>query len=122
MRAAQNTTTQNSMSKHPRELLLGFAGGIGAALILPFILPVVSQTARPIAKVLLKQTLLAVERLRTLIARSSESLEDLIAEARAEVAQELEAERLGQTPGGADSSNLTEAIEAKQPSSRGTLS
>lgn len=91
-RACEHDYTE-SMSKHSRDLLLGLVGGIGATVLLPSIVPVLSETARPIGKVLLKQTLLALERIRTFAARSSESLEDLIAEARAEVAQELQAER-----------------------------
>jgi len=79
------------MNERTQNLILGFGGGLAAAVAVPFLLPVVSAAARPLAKVLLKQSLLGLDRLRTAASHASESVEDLWAEVRAEVAAELEA-------------------------------
>jgi hypothetical protein len=79
------------MDDRARNVVFGFAGGLGAAFVLPFVAPVVGEVVRPLLKVLLKQGLLGLERVRTAAARASESLEDLLAEVRSEVEAELKA-------------------------------
>ena len=79
------------MEKRTKHLLIGFAAGVTAAAVLPVLLPVLSETGRPVAKALLKRSLLAIEGLRAGALRVAESIEDLMAEVRAEVDSELAA-------------------------------
>jgi hypothetical protein len=51
-----------------------------------------------VGKALLKHSLLALERVRTALARAAESLEDLMAEVRVEVDSELAKEAAGEAP------------------------
>jgi hypothetical protein len=77
------------------KFLLGFAAGIGAALLAKEASPAFKGVGRPLAKAGAKSALLLAERTRESIELWSERSEDLFAEARAE----LEAEtRLGAEP------------------------
>ena len=67
----------------------GFAAGLAVGVALPVIIPAVAEVSRPVAKALLKHTLLGIARLKTSIARASESIEDFMAEVRSEVDREL---------------------------------
>lgn len=68
----------------------GGAVAIGAAAVLlaPVILPVLAGVLRPIAKGVIKGGILAFEGARVALAETKETLEDLAAEARSELAQE----------------------------------
>jgi hypothetical protein len=68
---------------------IGFVAGLATAAVLPVVLPAFAEAGRPLAKALLKHTLLGMHRLRVSAARASESLEDFLAEVRAEVEREL---------------------------------
>lgn len=81
------------MKESTRMLWLGVGAGVAAAASFPFVLPIVTAAARPLAKAILKQSLLGADRLRTATAHASEALEDLFAEVRAEVENELEEKR-----------------------------
>jgi hypothetical protein len=70
-------------------VLAGVAIGVGAALLAPAVLPLVSGAARPIVKGFIKAALIAYEQGQEATAELGEFLEDMTAEARAE----LEAER-----------------------------
>jgi hypothetical protein len=72
-----------------RRLLLGIGIGIGAAVAFPFVAPIAAAVLRPLTKVLLKQSFLALEHGRERLAQALEGLEDVVAEVRAEVEQEL---------------------------------
>jgi hypothetical protein len=72
-----------------RRLLLGIGIGFGAAVTFPFVAPVAAAILRPLTKVLLKQGFLALEHGRERLAQALEGLEDIVAEVRAEVEQEL---------------------------------
>lgn len=78
------------MNERTRNLLLGFAGGLGATAILPFVKPVLAEVVRPLTKALLKKSILTADRMRTLVARATEALEDIMAEVHAEVDEELQ--------------------------------
>jgi hypothetical protein len=68
---------------------IGFVAGFATAVALPAVLPAFAEAGRPLAKALLKHTMLGVHRLTVSAARASESLEDFLAEVRAEVEHEL---------------------------------
>jgi hypothetical protein len=79
------------MKVHIQSLFVGFVAGVATAALLPVLVPAVSEGARPLAKALLKHSLLGIERARGAVARASESIEDLVAEVRAEVDSQLSA-------------------------------
>jgi hypothetical protein len=66
----------------------GLAIGVGATVLGPVLLPAAARVAKPMAKSVLKAGLIAFERGRETIAELGEVAEDILAEARAELAQE----------------------------------
>lgn len=66
----------------------GVIAGIGAVLLAPVIIPVVAGVGKPVAKSLIKGGLVAYERSKGVIAELGETWEDIIAEARAELAED----------------------------------
>ncbi|MFM2417390.1 MAG: hypothetical protein RL385_2113 [Pseudomonadota bacterium] len=77
------------MKERTQNLLLGFGAGVITTAAIPFFLPVLGEIIRPLTKALIKQSILGVDRLRTNTARAAEALEDIMAEVRVEVAEEL---------------------------------
>lgn len=63
----------------------GLAIGLGAAVLVPVILPAVAALARPIARAAIKTGIIVYEKGREAVAEMSEVVEDLIAEARADL-------------------------------------
>ncbi len=66
----------------------GFAIGIAAVVLAPVILPVVVQAARPLARAAIKSGILFFNKGRETVAELGEVVEDLVAEARAEIDEE----------------------------------
>lgn len=66
----------------------GFAIGIAAAILAPVILPAVAQAARPLARAAIKSGILFLNKGRETVAELGEVVEDLVAEARAEIDEE----------------------------------
>ncbi|MDV6343198.1 DUF5132 domain-containing protein [Nitrosomonas sp. Is37] len=66
----------------------GFAIGIAAAILAPVILPAVVQAARPLARAAIKSGILLLNKGRETAAELGEVVEDLVAEARAEIDEE----------------------------------
>jgi len=70
---------------------LGIAIGIGATVLataaIP-VLPVLAKAARPAARAAIKSGILLAERGREYMAEASEELEDILAEARADLLRE----------------------------------
>jgi uncharacterized protein DUF5132 len=64
-------------------LIMGLAVGVGAAMVAPVVLPAL----RPIAKSILKAGLIAYDQGRVALAELNEQTGDMLAEARAELAQ-----------------------------------
>ena len=67
---------------------LGIAIGIGAAALASAVIPVLpalAKAARPAARTAIKSGLLLAERGREIMAEASEELEDILAEARADL-------------------------------------
>ena len=71
------------MNERTKYILL-FAGGVALGVALPIVIPAVVEGGRPLAKALLKHGSLAVQRVQVLAARAAETVEDLLAEVRAE--------------------------------------
>ncbi|WP_341527039.1 DUF5132 domain-containing protein [Nostoc sp. UHCC 0302] len=67
---------------------VGIVAGIGAVLLAPVLLPVVAGIGKPIAKSLIKGGLVAYEKSRGAFAELGETWEDIVAEARAEIAED----------------------------------
>jgi hypothetical protein len=72
--------------------------GAGAVLLAPIILPFMAGILRPVAKATIKGGLIAYEKAKVISAEAVESLEDLAAEAKAEVSSRLDAEAEAANP------------------------
>jgi hypothetical protein len=72
----------------PAGLKTGSAIAIGAGVVLlaPIVIPVVASVMKPLAKAVIKGGLLAYENVKIAIAETSETIEDIAAEARSEIA------------------------------------
>ncbi len=66
----------------------GVAIGVGL-LVAPVVIPMIAAAARPVAKAAIKGGMMLYEKGREMCAEVSEVIEDLAAEARAEVQEEL---------------------------------
>lgn len=76
-----------------QSVLAGAALGAAAVLLAPKVLPAVARSGRPLAKSAIKSGLHAYERARESFAEFGETAEDIVAEARAEYAEEAAARR-----------------------------
>jgi hypothetical protein len=63
------------------------AAGAGIVLLAPVVIPVVGAVLKPLAKAVIKGGIMAYEGARLSIAETRETLEDITAEAKAEIAQ-----------------------------------
>lgn len=66
----------------------GLAVGIGALILIPVVLPVVAEIIRPLVKATIKGGMILIEKGQELAAETKEAIEDLTAEAKAELTQE----------------------------------
>lgn len=66
----------------------GIIAGIGAVLLAPVLIPVVAGVGKPFVKSAIKGGLVAYEKAKGALAEVGETWEDMIAEARAELAEE----------------------------------
>lgn len=64
--------------------------GIAAIVLLPILIPVAGKVVKPIAKAAVKGGIVLYEKGKGVIAEVGENLEDLIAEAKAELAESEE--------------------------------
>ncbi|WP_447983491.1 DUF5132 domain-containing protein [Nitrospira sp. Nam74] len=73
---------------------------VGAILMAPTVIPALGSALRPLAKVLVKNGITVYDSAKELIAEAGEELNDMVAEARAEMEQEsqLETSRATETP------------------------
>jgi hypothetical protein len=67
------------------------AAGAGVVLLAPVVVPLVAGILRPVAKNVIKGTLLVYDKSKTAVVEAKESIEDVAAEAKAEL-KELSAE------------------------------
>jgi hypothetical protein len=65
----------------------GFAIGLGAAVLTPVVLPIISAVAKPIVKAAMKGGILLYEKGKVTAAEVAETFEDLAAEAKSELGQ-----------------------------------
>ena len=72
----------------PAGLKTGSAMAIGAGVVLlaPIVIPVVASVMKPLAKAVIKGGMLAFENARIAVAETKETIEDIAAEARSEIA------------------------------------
>ena len=73
-------------------IVSGLAIGIGSAIIAPLVVPALSKAARPMAKAAIKGGLVLWETGKEKLAEAHELVDDLLAEARTELASEASAE------------------------------
>jgi hypothetical protein len=66
----------------------GVAIGFAAAMLAPVVVPILTQTARPLARTLIKTGILLYHKSRETLAEAEETFDDLVAEVRAELAEE----------------------------------
>jgi Protein of unknown function (DUF5132) len=66
----------------------GIIAGIGAVILAPVLIPVVAGVGKPLAKSLIKGGLVLFEKSKGAFAELGETWEDMVAEARAEMADE----------------------------------
>jgi hypothetical protein len=71
-------------------IVMGLAIGVGAAVLGPVVLPVLAQAAKPLAKAAIKAGMVLYEKGKETVAELGEVVEDIVAEAKAEVAEEFE--------------------------------
>ncbi len=70
----------------------GVAVGLGAIILAPTLLPVLAAVTKPLVKATIKSGLILYEKSREILAETAEVIEDLAAEARAELMQSSEKE------------------------------
>lgn len=96
------------------ELVLGIAVGAAVVALAPVVLPAVATAARPLARTAIKTGIILFEQGREALAEGGEFLDDLIAEARAELEQEVLDEKTA--VGSADTAKAARAAAAKTAS------
>mgnify|MGYP000374450134 CR=1 FL=1 len=74
------------------QLLTGLAVGAAVVLLAPVVVPVVAGVAKTLTKAGIKGGLILYERGKVAVAEARETIEDLTAEAQAELAEEQEVE------------------------------
>jgi hypothetical protein len=62
--------------------------GAGVVLLAPVVIPVIAGILKPVTKAVIKGGLLAYDGVKVAIAETRETVEDLAAEAKAEISQE----------------------------------
>jgi hypothetical protein len=65
----------------------GIALGVGAVLLAPVVVPVIASVVKPVLKAVIKGGLVAYQGAKVTLAETREALEDLAAEAKAEIAE-----------------------------------
>lgn len=78
-------------------LTTGLLVGVGAVLLVPVVLPIVATAIRPLAKAAVKGGIMLYDKGKVAVAEIQETVEDLVAEAKAELAKHPRAEELSQT-------------------------
>jgi hypothetical protein len=72
-------------------ILGGLAIGIGASVLAPVVIPVLASVVKPLSKAAIKGGYLLYEKGRETLAEVQEVVEDLVAEAKAEIEESQEA-------------------------------
>lgn len=90
-------------------IVVGVSAALAVTVLAPVLLPVIATVGRPFAKSLLKGGLMLYEKSREAVAVAGESMEDLMAEIRAEEAAPAE------SPGPAGETQTRAAPTEQQP-------
>ena len=72
-------------------ILGGLAIGIGASVVAPVVIPILATVVKPLTKAAIKGGFLLYEKGRESLAEAQEVIEDLVAEAKAEIEETQEA-------------------------------
>ncbi len=83
----------------------GLAIGLVVIILAPAISPAIAAVVRPVAKASLKSAIILYEKTLELIAEAKESVEDLAAEAQAELAEERRQQTSKLIAGAGDGAN-----------------
>ncbi len=67
---------------------MGLLIGIGAAILAPVVLPILASIAKPVAKAAVKGGIMLYEKGKEVVAEAGEVFEDIVAEAKSELAEE----------------------------------
>lgn len=68
--------------------IAGIAAGVGAAILAPIVIPVLAEVGKPLTKAAIKEGIQFYEKTKEALAEVTEVFEDIVAEAKAELAQE----------------------------------
>lgn len=68
-------------------IISGLAIGIGSAVLAPIVIPILASIVKPVAKASIKGGLIIYEKGKEAIAEAQEVVEDLVAEARSDLAE-----------------------------------
>ncbi|MCX8026362.1 MAG: DUF5132 domain-containing protein [Thermodesulfovibrionales bacterium] len=71
-------------------IVTGLAIGIGTAIVAPVVIPILASVAKPIAKALIKNGILLYEKGKEVFAETTEIVEDIVAEVKAELTETTE--------------------------------
>lgn len=66
----------------------GVAVGVGTVILAPIVIPFLSEIGKPLAKNAIKQGIFLYEKSKEAMAEATEVFEDIVAEAKAEIAQD----------------------------------
>ena len=75
------------MAEFKDKAVTGLFIGLGAAVLAPAVLPILVSVGRPLAKAGLKGGMMLLDKIKEKAAETGELLEDMAAEARAELAE-----------------------------------
>lgn len=80
--------------------LAGIAAGVGAAILAPVVVPLLAEVGKPLTKAAIKEGILLYEKTKEALAEVTEVFEDIVAEAKAELAEEQHTgkDRLAENP------------------------
>jgi hypothetical protein len=84
----------------------GLAVGLVVIILAPAISPAIAAVVRPVAKASIKSAIILYERTLELIAEAKETVEDLAAEAQAELAEERRQQASKLITGAGDGANV----------------
>ncbi len=92
--------------------------GIGAAVLAPVILPILASIAKPVAKAAVKGGIMLYEKGKEVAAEAGEMFEDIVAEAKSELAEEQQLAAAGAAAAAAAGSGRTSTVseDLKGPS------
>ena len=94
------------------DLTKGFAIGIGAALLAPLAVSLLSGAGRPLARAVVKTGILLIEKGRETVAELGEVFDDLAAEARADLREQQVAAQAAAAKAAAEAAETATAATA----------